>query len=101
MANQSESRPEQDDSGSRVTLPVSLEAPVGDSAQHASRTEPSALAGLAPKLAIVVAIVASAIAGALWWQYRQFYVELAGTDEDLLESIEGARANLRRIDEYR
>lgn len=99
MANQSESRPEQDDSGSRVTLPVSLEAPVGDSAQQASRTEPSALAGLAPKLAIVVAIVASAIAGALWWQYRQFYVELAGTDEDLLESIEGARANLRRIDD--
>jgi uncharacterized protein HemX len=98
MANESESRPEQDEGGSRVALPVSLEAAGGDRAS-AAYAESSALAGLAPKLAIIVAIVASAIAGALWWQYRQFYVELAGKDESLLDSIEGARANLRRIDD--
>jgi len=99
MANESESRPEQDESGSRATLPASLAGPGGDRAQPASRGESSAFAGLAPKLAIIVAVIASAIAGALWWQYRQFYVELAGKDELLLDSIEGTRANLRRIDD--
>lgn len=99
MANDSETRPEQDEGSRAVAIPASLDAPGGDSAPPAAGAGSSVLAGLAPKLAIIVAIVASAIAGALWWQYRQFYVELAGKDEVLLDSIEGARANLRRIDD--
>lgn len=57
------------------------------------------LSGLIPKLAIIVAIIASLIAGSLWWQYRQFYVELASDDAFLLESLEDARANQRRLED--
>jgi uncharacterized protein HemX len=57
------------------------------------------LSGLVPKLAIAVAIVAVLIASALWWQYRQFYVALAGEDEFLLESLEDTRANQRRLED--
>ena len=99
MANENETRPEQDQGSDAALLPASLESPAGEHPQRAAHAESSALAGLAPKLAIVVAVIASAIAGALWWQYRQFYVELAGTDEILLDSIEGARAGLRRVDD--
>lgn len=55
------------------------------------------LSGIVPKLAIVVAVIASLIAGALWWQYRAFYVELAGQDRQLQASVEDARAMLRRL----
>ena len=99
MTNVNETRPEQDESSSAAALPAPAGSPDGERPHRASRAESSALAGLAPKLAIIVAVIASAIAGALWWQYRQFYVELAGADESLLESIEGTRANLRRIDD--
>jgi uroporphyrin-III C-methyltransferase len=57
------------------------------------------LSGFVPKLAIAVAIVAVLIASALWWQYRQFYVELANKDAFLLESIEDTRANLRGLED--
>lgn len=57
------------------------------------------LSGLVPKLAIAVAIVAVLIASALWWQYRQFYVELANDDAFLLESLEDTRASLRRLED--
>jgi len=57
------------------------------------------LGGLVPKLAIVVAVLASLIAGFLWWQYRQFYVDLSSADDVLLSSLEETRASLRRLDD--
>jgi uncharacterized protein HemX len=99
MANDNETRPEQDQDSGGATLPAALTAPGPDRAQPKPRGEPTALAGLAPKLAIIVAIVASAIAGALWWQYRQFYVELAGADETLQDRIDDVLASVRRIDD--
>jgi len=53
--------------------------------------------GLVPKLAIIVAVFASLIAGALWWQYRQFYVELSSDDQRLLSALEETRAYARRL----
>jgi uroporphyrin-3 C-methyltransferase len=53
--------------------------------------------GIVPKLAIVVAVLASLIAGALWWQYRAFYVELSGQDRQLEANLEDTRALLRRL----
>lgn len=55
-------------------------------------------AGLMPKLAIVVAILATLMAGFLWWQYRQFYLELASEDAMLLENLEAARASMRGLE---
>lgn len=99
MTNVNETRPEQDMSSNAAALPAPPDAAVGEHRQSGAGAEPSGLAGLAPKLAIVVAIVASAIAGALWWQYRQFYVDLAGADEILLDSIDDVRGNLRLIND--
>jgi uncharacterized protein HemX len=99
MANEHETRPGQDEGGHAIALPAPPDSPGVEQPEPAARAESSALAGLAPKLAIIVAVIASAIAGALWWQYRQFYVELAGFDESLLDNIEDTRANLRRIDD--
>ena len=57
------------------------------------------LSGLVPRLAIVVAVLASLIAGALWWQYRQFYVELAGSDMRLENALAETRAYARRLED--
>jgi len=72
------------------------DAPAGDADAGRRR---GLLSGLVPKLAIAVAIVAVLIASALWWQYRQFYVELAGDDAFLLESLEDTRASVRRLED--
>ena len=99
MANDNETRPEQDEGSNAATLPAPADTPVGEHARPAAPADSSTLTALAPKLAIIVAVIASAIAGALWWQYRQFYVDLAGADEVLLDSIEDTRANLRLIND--
>jgi len=99
MANDKETRPGQDDGGNAHALPVLTHAPADDPALRAARDESPRLGGLAPKLAIIVAVIASAIAGALWWQYRQFYVELASVDEFLRDNIDDLRGNLRRVDD--
>jgi uncharacterized protein HemX len=98
MANDNETRSDGEAGWTAAPVPASPDASA-EAPKAAPAAESSVFAGLAPRLAIIVAIIASAIAGALWWQYRQFYVELAGTDEFLLDNIEGARANLRRIDD--
>jgi uroporphyrin-3 C-methyltransferase len=80
------------------------ETAAGEAAGDAALELPTAVgpgpgSGLVPKLAIVVAIIAIVIAGALWWQYRAFYVSLRNEDAGLLENIEDARATLRRLDD--
>jgi uroporphyrin-3 C-methyltransferase len=40
---------------------------------------------------------AVATAGVLWWQYREFYVELSDTDRAQSESLQDARAVLRQL----
>jgi uncharacterized protein HemX len=57
------------------------------------------ISGLEPRLAIVVAIIASLISGFLWWQYRQFYVELANDDALLQQDLEDTRSNVRRLED--
>jgi len=57
------------------------------------------LAGLVPKLAIVIAVIACLIAGSLWWQYLESYAVLRNDDAYLIASLEEARASLRRLDE--
>lgn len=103
MSEQDESNQPNDGNGGDATLPVAA-----DSKDQAETVETvgaqdgerrGMLSGLVPKLAIVVAIVAVLIASALWWQYRQFYVELAGDDAFLLESLEDTRATLRRLED--
>jgi uncharacterized protein HemX len=66
---------------------------------RATRQRRGLLSGLVPKLAIIVAVIAVMIAAALWWQYRQFYVELSGDDAFLLDGLEDTRASLRRLED--
>jgi uncharacterized protein HemX len=115
MSEQDESNQPDDGGGGNTTLPVASDsndqADIAAAAGEHEGGEPRAdslsgarerrgvLSGLVPKLAIAVAIVAVLIASALWWQYRQFYVELAGDDAFLLESLEDTRATLRRLED--
>jgi uncharacterized protein HemX len=98
MPNPDETRPEPDADLSAATTGSPVAA-AGQETPPPAGAEASGFGGLVPKLAIIVAIIASAIAGALWWQYREFYVGLAGNDEVLLDSVEAVRANLRRLDD--
>jgi len=94
-----------DDAGTSGALPAVAAGAAGEAETPREPDAPGAvqrqrlLSGLVPKLAIAVAIVAVLIASALWWQYRQFYVELAGDDAFLLESLEDARASVRRLED--
>jgi uncharacterized protein HemX len=71
-------------------------APAEDQPARDSR---GLLAGLVPKLAMIVAVIAMLIAAALWWQYRQFYVALSTDDALLLDGLEDTRASLRRLED--
>ena len=55
--------------------------------------------GLIAFLALLLALLATAAAGFLWWQYREFYVALNQDDAELQRSIENVRASLRRSEE--
>lgn len=48
-------------------------------------------------LALVLSLVAIAVSGMLWWQYRQFYVSLDQTDAATARSVERTRADLRSL----
>lgn len=93
--------------GSDVNDPVTdtgtdsgAEMAAADSGEdHTAGPGRSFLSGLVPKLAIMVAVIAVMIAAALWWQYRQFYVELSGDDAFLLDGLEDTRAILRGLED--
>jgi len=102
MSEQSTNNP--DDESPVVESQTAIDAPgeedVALPADEEAVTERRGVfAGLVPMLAIVVAIVAMLISGSLWWQYRQFYVDLNSEDAQLLESLEDARAGLRRLED--
>ncbi|HET8698390.1 MAG TPA: uroporphyrinogen-III C-methyltransferase [Gammaproteobacteria bacterium] len=48
-------------------------------------------------LALVLGVIAIAVAGMLWWQYRQFYVSLDQTDNATAASLERVRAEQRAL----
>jgi uncharacterized protein HemX len=48
-------------------------------------------------LALLLALIAIAVAGMLWWQYRQFYVSLDETDAAAAEALERVRAEQRAL----
>ncbi|MDH3418409.1 MAG: uroporphyrinogen-III C-methyltransferase [Gammaproteobacteria bacterium] len=50
-------------------------------------------------LALALAFFAAAAAGALWWQYRQFYVALDEADGQTIVSLRDIRANLRGLED--
>lgn len=52
---------------------------------------------LSSSLALVLAFVAVAVAGMLWWQYRQFYVSLDQTDNAAAAALERVRAEQRAL----
>ncbi|HEX7080936.1 MAG TPA: uroporphyrinogen-III C-methyltransferase [Gammaproteobacteria bacterium] len=58
-------------------------------------SSPGAWPVIAAAFAMALALLATAIAGLLWWQYRQFYVALHGTDTEIEASLERVRATQR------
>lgn len=82
-----------------VEVPLTETVTAEPADDYAGSTRRGFLSGLVPKLAIVVAVIAVMIAAGLWWQYRQFYVELSGDDSFLLDGLEDTRASLRRLDD--
>jgi uroporphyrin-3 C-methyltransferase len=85
--------------GTAVQDPMIETDSAESSDDRATRQRRGLLSGLVPKLAIIVAVIAVMIAAALWWQYRQFYVELSGDDAFLLDGLEDTRASLRRLED--
>ena len=87
--------------------PVASGAPAGerDDGEAEGAAASPTLAGprrvrgqsLAIGLAVALALLATAIAGALWWQYRQFYVALHEADVALEASLERVRATQRTL----
>ncbi len=78
-------------------------APPSDSAPSgAAPTAPAPGGGSPPvsilaMFALVLSLVAIAIVGMLWWQYRQFYVSLDQTDTATAQSLERVRAEQRGL----
>jgi uroporphyrin-3 C-methyltransferase len=94
----------------RSPPPAGRSEPTGNDRQPAAPPEPDradpevdasgagrGFAGVASALALVLALVATAAAGALWWQYREFYVVLHTSDVELQTALERARASDRRV----
>jgi uroporphyrin-III C-methyltransferase len=54
-------------------------------------------AALMSSVALLLAIVATMVAGMLWWQYRQFYVSLDETDAAAAEALTRVRAEQRAL----
>jgi uroporphyrin-3 C-methyltransferase len=70
----------------------------GDGAAYEPRARLAALLDeLVPKLALIVAVIATAVSGFVLWQYREFYVALDDADATLVASLEEARAGQRRL----
>jgi uroporphyrin-III C-methyltransferase len=102
MSEQSTDKPddrvaaEQSTEVQNLVTDTAADEPSGEQVAGQSR---GFLSGLVPKLAIMIAVIAVMIAAALWWQYRQFYVELSGDDSFLLDGLEDTRATVRRLED--
>jgi uroporphyrin-III C-methyltransferase len=62
---------------------------------EAPRAELGPRASFASGLALVLAVVAIAVTGMLWWQYRAFYVSLDQTDIVTAQQLDRVRAEQR------
>jgi len=87
------------DAGSAVTVADSAadtaEARANTEADHRGRRVLSA----GSLFAIALAFFAAAAAGFLWWQYRQFYVELDRADGEAAVALRDVRADMRRLED--
>ena len=77
----------------RGDAPAADERPAGAHGPRGTRRAPAGL------FAIALAALATAIAGSLWWQYRQFYVALDDADAATARVLDDVRAGIVRIDE--
>jgi uroporphyrin-3 C-methyltransferase len=64
-----------------------------------TRPASSAFFPLLTLFALVLALLATTIAGFLWWQYREFYVALDAADGQALQRLDTVRADIGRVDE--
>jgi uroporphyrin-3 C-methyltransferase len=70
-----------------------------DSAPVAERTPRRNGSYLASGLALICALLAAAAAGFLWWQYRQFDIDLDQADADSAVSLQAVRADVRALED--
>ncbi|HSG65283.1 MAG TPA: uroporphyrinogen-III C-methyltransferase [Gammaproteobacteria bacterium] len=75
----------------------SEQAPAADAAS--SKAAGGRGSPLVSLLALALALFATATAGFLWWQYREFYVALDRADGDMDVSLRGVRADLRALED--
>jgi uncharacterized protein HemX len=70
-------------------------------APRGAPTKPSSnpLLALIATFALVLALLATGIAGFLWWQYREFYVALDTADEQAAARLDTVRSDIGRVDE--
>ena len=80
--------------------------PEGASAASGATSSPSAPAEpprgvhravFVSSFALLLAFIATMVAGFLWWQYREFYVSLDQTDASAALALERVRADLRAL----
>jgi uroporphyrin-3 C-methyltransferase len=64
-----------------------------------TRPASNALLALIATFALVLAVLATTIAGFLWWQYREFYVALDTADEQAAARLDTVRGDIGRVDE--
>jgi uncharacterized protein HemX len=84
-----------------LNLPDHVTAPDAAFATRGAPTRSSsnALLGLIAIFALVLALLATSIAGFLWWQYREFYVALDTADEQTAARLDTVRGDIGRVDE--
>ena len=68
-------------------------------ARAPARSSSNAFLSLVAMFALVLAVLATTIAGFLWWQYREFYVALDTADEHAAARLDTVRGDLGRVDE--
>jgi uncharacterized protein HemX len=68
-------------------------------AKAPTRPFSTALLALIATFALVLALLATSIAGFLWWQYREFYVALDTADEQAAARLDTVRGDIGRVDE--
>ena len=64
-----------------------------------TRPSSNAFLSLVAMFALVLALLATSVAGFLWWQYREFYVALDTADEQASARLDTVRGDIGRVDE--